>query len=188
MSSRSSNKSFQPPKFPGLHCVGWIQTAHGIRGEVFVRLYAQKADWLSSLQSFQLLTKNSPSPIGFDVQAARPHKEGLIVTLAGVKDRNRAEELVRSGVYIEDSMLESEAGEPIFLAQILGFQLIDLQGVVLGEIAGFGSNGPQDLLKVQKPSGGEGLVPFVEAFIRNIDFDKRTVAMELPEGLLDLED
>jgi 16S rRNA processing protein RimM len=108
--------------------------------------------------------------------------------LDGITTRNQAEELVKSGVYIEDALLESEEEGKIFLKEILGFSVFNEKNERLGEIIGFGSNGAQDLLKVKLENGREASIPFVEPFIRNIDFDKRELAMELPEGLLDLED
>ncbi len=190
MSSRSSSRSFQPPQFKGFHCVGWIPSAHGLRGEVFVRLYAGRADWLEDLESLHLLKNKQNQLSEVIVDSARPHKDGLIVVLQGVLDRNASEALAKSGVYISEALLESDSQEDgIYLKQILGFQLTDLAAVNLGEIVGFATNGPQDLLEVKRP-GSERvvLVPFVEAFLRHIDFDKRQVTMELPEGLFDLED
>ena len=93
----------------------------------------------------------------------------------------------KSQVYIPEELLEAEPGETIYLHQIEGFELMDKEGKSLGCIVGFASNGPQDLLRVQT-SGGEALVPFVDAFIEGIDFEKNQVIMDLPPGLLALEE
>ncbi len=182
--SRLSNK-YQPPNFAGLYCVGWIKSAHGIRGEIFVKLYAETADWLESLESFHLLLPNTKAPNEFPIKSLRPHKDGLIVVLEGVVDRNRAEELQRSGVYIPEELLESEDEDEIYLKQILGFQV--LTDVLIGTVKAFADNGEQDLLVVERAVGPDVLIPFVEDFILNIDFDNKVITMELPEGLLDLE-
>lgn len=89
----------------------------------------------------------------------------------------------KSGVYIPQSLLTADPSAGLFLHQILGFDLYDIGGKCLGTITGFGSNGAQDLLKVQGEAGPEVLIPFVQAFLVNIDFDKRQVKMDLPEGL-----
>lgn len=189
MSSRSSSSSsFSPPPFPGLYCVGWVQSAHGIRGELFVRLNADVADWADDVEAFALLAKGGTDIESFDIQKVTPHKNGLIVKLKGVSDRNRAEEIAKSLVYIDEGLLQSEPGEPVFLKQILGFELIDVAGQVLGKIVGFATNGQQDLLRVQPPNGKEALVPLIDEFLENIDFDKQQVTMDLPPGLFNLED
>jgi 16S rRNA processing protein RimM len=91
-------------------------------------------------------------------------------------------------VYIDIDLLKSDEEGEIFLHEILGFQFNDVHGNPLGKVVGFGTNGMQDLLEVELSNGKKALIPFVEPFIRNIDFDKRQLDMELPEGLLDLED
>jgi len=94
----------------------------------------------------------------------------------------------KSGVYIAEELLVAEEGDQIFLKQIENFTLVDTSGVNLGRIVGFGTNGAQDLLRVERPNGVEALIPFVDAFLVNIDFDKNLVKMDLPQGLLDLEE
>lgn len=185
--SRSSNK-FTPQKFSGYHCVGWVKQAHGIRGEIFVQLYAGQADWLSRLNIVSLLLPGQSALKTWDVEQFRPHKEGLILKLKGVNDRNLSETMRKSGCYIPEEWLVASEGEGFFLAQILNFDVIAPDGARLGKIVGFGSNGPQDLLRLQRENGVEALVPFVEAFIQHIDFDKHQVKMDLPPGLLDLEE
>ena len=58
------------------------------------------------------------------------------------------------------------------------------RNVLVGTVLSLSSNGPQDLLVVGER---EFLIPFVEAFILEIDFPNRKIFMDLPEGLLDVE-
>jgi 16S rRNA processing protein RimM len=183
--SRSSNK-FIPKNFPGFHCVGWVKQAHGIRGELFVQLYAGQADWLSNLNNIFLLGPSETSLKTWDVEVCRPHKDGLILKVKGVSDRNTSETMRRSGVYIPDAFLVAEDDGEIYLKEILNFEAVDMDGVRLGKIVGFSSNTVQDLLRLERENGPEALIPFVEAFVVHIDFDKQQVKMDLPPGLLDL--
>lgn len=188
VSSRLSNKSFTPKSFPGYHCVGWVKSAHGIRGEIFIQLYASKADWLSSLNNIFLLLPGGSELSAWEVEFRRPHKEGLILKVKGCSDRNKSETMRKSGAYIPESWLQAEPGAAIFLAQILNFAVLDRTGLELGKISGFATNGMQDLLRLQRARGPEALIPFVDAFIVNIDFDKHQVTMDLPPGLLSIEE
>jgi 16S rRNA processing protein RimM len=182
VSSRSSSSTHPDVSFTGYFRVGFVKSAHGIRGELFIQLFAGRADWESD--ELQLLAPGESELRTYEIETLRPHKEGLIVQLAGVKDRNASEALRKSQVYIPESCLESEEGDTIFLKQISGFELTDKDGQALGRIEGFSSNGMQDLLEVRTPKG-ISLVPFVDDFIVDIDFDKKQVRMDLPPGLLD---
>ena len=87
---------------------------------------------------------------------------------------------------MDEDLLISKPGETIYLSEIKNFKLKDPDQKVLGEIVGFSSNGAQDLLVVES-GGRKAEVPFVDAFIKKIDFKQQVVVMDLPEGLLDLE-
>jgi len=180
--SRLSSNIPAPVSFPGFFGVGYVRSAHGIRGEVFLGLFAGQADWDSD--TLFLLLPNAKTLKSFEVESLSPHKDGLIAKFKGVDSRNDSEALKRAQVYVSEDVLEAEPGDTIFLRQILGFELADADGARLGEIGGFSSNGLQDLLQVRTPTG-EYLVPFVEDFIVDIDFDKKQVRMDLPPGLLE---
>ncbi len=165
--------------------VGWLKDAHGLKGEVFVRLAAAKADWLQRLDILRLLSKFDGQLSEFEVLAKSVHKDGLILKLKGVESREAAEALKGSVVEIPADYLNSKSGEGIYLHEILGFEVIDGQLGSLGPILKFSSNGAQDLLVV-KPGRTEQLIPFVKAFIEEINWSEKKIRMQLPEGLIEL--
>lgn len=162
-------------------------SAHGIRGEVFIRLIAGQADWIEQTKALLLVAPDgTQKPV--QMASVRPHKDGLVVKFREIPDRNGAEAIRKFKVYVPEVALVSEPGERIFLHEIEGFHLREAKlGKIVGRIAGFATNGPQDLLRVDR-QGREALVPFIDAFLVNIDFDKKEVTMDLPEGLLNVEE
>jgi 16S rRNA processing protein RimM len=56
----------------------------------------------------------------------------------------------------------------------------------LGKIVGFSTNNAQDLLQV---SDGKisFYVPFIEAFVKKIDYKTRQIYLDLPEGLIEVQ-
>lgn len=150
-----------------------------------VQLFAGQADW--EAEELFLVLPGTRELKRFALVSERPHKEGLIAVLEGVGDRNAAEAIAKSPVYVSNEVLVSENGEQIFLHEILGFDVTDPAGQVLGRIEAFRDNGAQDLLEV-RTGKGLSLVPFVDDFIVEIDFDKKQVRMDLPPGLIDAED
>ena len=183
VSSRSSNSY---PTFENLHRVGFVAAAHGLRGEVFIRLFAETADWLDDVDQLNVLVPGEPAPRALDLTDRRVHKDGLIVTFAELGDRTAAERLKGAQVYIPEHLLVGAPGEAMYLKEVLNFAVHDPSGEVLGTVVEFAHNGAQDLIVLALPAGGRALVPFVTAFIVEIDFDKRVVRMDLPPGLLSL--
>jgi 16S rRNA processing protein RimM len=177
------------PLIPDVHCVGWISDAHGLKGELYVRLYADQSDWLNELDSFYLLSQKTPAPENineFKVKVKKPHKKGLIIGTPQIQDRTAAENMIGHWFYISEEILISEDdSSEFYLKEIMGFEVRDQQLGVVGKVHGFSSNGEQDLL-VLKHNGKEVLIPLIEEFVIEIDFDRGLIEMDLPEGLLDL--
>jgi 16S rRNA processing protein RimM len=164
--------------------IGKIAKAQGIKGEVFVYLLAKEAAWLDGLETMFLCLKDWAA---YKVERARFHKQGLIVKLEGIDTRNQAEELKNVEVGIDPELLVSAEGESIYLEEVLGFKVIDKSLGDIGVIEEFSSNGAQDLLVISKDKK-RWEVPFVDEFIVDIDWDKKSINLDLPEGLLSDED
>lgn len=193
-SSKSSSS------FDGLYHVGWVKQAHGIRGELFLFLKANRADWLKDFKQVQLApppqstfkasakpVQNSVNshPVSFAVKSAKVHKQGLIVSIDGITDRNQAESLKGYEVWISRQYLMTENAEEPFLLELLDFQVFDPAGKLLGKVVAFGSNGAQDLLVIENSSGRFD-VPYVDAFVISLTFESKSMVLDLPEGLVNL--
>lgn len=174
--------------------VGHVSDAFGLKGELYIHLRAHKAEWLKKLKELRLVRPLTNEPRGslapqiitYEVQTKRAHKNGFVVKPQGIDDRTEAERLIGYEVEIPTSYLKSQLGETPYLYEVLGFQVRDEKVGSLGNVLAFSSNGAQDLL-VLKYNEEEVLIPFVSAFIRNIDYENRCIDMTLPEGLVEPE-
>lgn len=170
-----------------LKLVGKIIEAHGLKGEVFVHIFSKEAPWLKQIKTIGLGPTTTKSEREYEVTKASPHRHGIILKFKGVDDRNASEAIEKQFLFIDADHLVSKKGEAIYLKEIEGFEVFD-QDKSVGKIEGFSSNGPQDLLVVVTPDEREVEIPFVEAFLVDIDFEAKKVLMNLPPGLVeDLE-
>lgn len=172
---------------PSFVKVGFVQGAHGIRGELFVKIPSQEFAWLKELKHFALEPREATSsPLEMSLEKAKPHKDGLIIKAKEIPDRNRAEELKGYSFLIPEHFLISQPGETIFLRELLNFEVLSGDEKI-GRVVGFMDNGAHDLLRVQddKDQKKEHLIPFVEAFILDISFEDKRLKMILPEGLIE---
>jgi 16S rRNA processing protein RimM len=164
--------------------VGKVKDAHGLRGELYILVFSGDVSWLKKLQTLELRGKTATTT--HSVEKVKPFKQGLILKVPGVNDRTQAEALKGHEFYIPADIFVSKPGETIFLNEILGFMVKNVAQEDIGSVEGFSTNGAQDLLVVTTPAK-KVEIPFVEAFIKKIDFKHKTIVMDLPEGLLDLE-
>lgn len=174
--------------------VGKVKDAHGLRGELYILVFSGDVSWLKKLTHLELRSKNAADGVAHEVEKVKPFKQGFILKVPSIGDRNQAEAVKGHEFYIPADLLVSQPGETIFLNEILGFMVKNVDQENIGPVEGFSSNGAQDLLVVTKQSADGSSaahkkveIPFVEAFIKKIDFKHKTIVMDLPEGLLDLE-
>lgn len=165
--------------------VGRVKDGHGLKGELFVTLFAGEAGWLPKLKTLRLTPPQGQAGEAreFAVSSARVHKNGLIVFSPDIRGRNEAESWKGWMLEIPHEFLVSEKGEQIYLIEIENYKVVVSGKGEVGRISGFSSNGVQDLLLVDTVKG-EFEVPFVEAFVDDIDYANETVFLTLPEGLL----
>jgi 16S rRNA processing protein RimM len=168
--------------------VGRIGRPHGIRGEVTVEVRTDSPDVRFATGS--VLTTD-PARLGpITVAAARWHSGRLLLSVAGVHDRTGAEGL-RGAVLsaeVDDDEIPEDA-EEFFDHQLRGLAVVavgssDLVGVVDDVVHLPG----QDLLSVKRDGGREVLVPFVAEIVTDIDLDAGRVTVDLPAGLLNLDE
>ena len=165
--------------------VGKVMDAHGIRGDIYCLIFSGDVSWINKVKKLNL--KGNTEIESFEIKKIKPFKRGFIATLQGFNDRNKAEEYKGAELWVESDLFVSEDGESLYLAEILNFELHDEKLGVVGTVQDFSSNGIQDLLVIEK-EGVKLEIPFVEDFVVNMDFEKQTILMKLPEGLLQIND
>jgi 16S rRNA processing protein RimM len=175
----------QEEKAVGKVKIGKIMDAHGIRGEIGVVVFSGDVSWIDDAEVLYIPRKNVFEE--HKIKKIRPHKKGFICHLENFLDRNKAEEYKGREVWVDEDIFVSEDGESIYLSEILHFEVIDSQMGSLGRIEAFSSNGIQDLLVIHQ-EGKEIEIPFVKEFVLNIDFENQKIEMELPEGLLQINE
>jgi 16S rRNA processing protein RimM len=169
--------------------VGRVKDAHGLKGELFITLFAGEAAWLGQLKELRLISEAKSPGVEqtliktLKIKSVRLHKNGLIAKTDELQDRNEAESLKGWLMEISSQLLVSKPGEMIYLREIQGFRVFtEVKGEV-GIVHDFASNGAQDLLVV-KTGWGDFEIPFIEAFVKSIDFKAREIRLDIPEGLL----
>lgn len=105
---------------------------------------------------------------------------GANVLFADFDTTRRAEELIGKELFID---IEEEESDEFYMEDLIGFKV--RAGKLKGEIVDYYDSEHNPLFGVDFGQG-ERLIPAAEEFIAGIDFDKQTIKMILPEGLLEL--
>jgi len=160
--------------------VGRIVKAHGIRGEVVVEAVSNRPERFSAgavlYAGDRSFTVRRASPQGGPDRAGRITRSRWIVSFAGVDDRNAAERL-RGTVLSGEPLEHDDDGDELWVHQVVGSELVDRTGRVLGRVAAVEANPASDLLVLEDGH----LVPMV--FV--VETAAGRVVVDPPAGLLD---
>ncbi|GLX02935.1 ribosome maturation factor RimM [Microtetraspora sp. NBRC 16547] len=166
--------------------VGRIGRPHGVRGEVTVEVRTDDPELRFTPGTALATDPASAGPL--EVEGARWHKDILLLSLAGVDDRDAAEALRGTLLVIDSADLPpTEDPDEFHDHQLIGLTVVTVAGEPVGEVADVLHHG-QDLLVVRRPSRAEAYVPFVKALVPEIDLEKGVLVVNAPPGLLDLDE
>src|SRR4051795_10365456 len=153
--------------------VGRVGKPHGLRGEVTVEVRTDEPERRFARGS----TLRAQPPPGsacslrrLTVAGSRWHQSVLLVTFDELADRTAAE--AARGIVLHASIpADATPDDPdeFYDHQLIGLAVHDLEGTLLGSVAGLVHGGAQDLLRVTTPDGREALVPFVKALVPEVD-------------------
>jgi 16S rRNA processing protein RimM len=152
--------------------VGRVVKPHGIKGEVVVELITNRTERVDP--GSVLSTDQGP----LEIQSSRRFEStGVgrwIVAFRGVVDRSGAE-AIRGAVLSAEPV---EDADGLWVHQLVGAEVVDTAGAVLGNIEAVEANPASDLLVLDRG----GLIPL--RFV--VDHRAGHVTVDLPAGLLDL--
>jgi 16S rRNA processing protein RimM len=139
-----------------------VAGAHGIGGEVRLKLFAQDVDSLKRHKKVRVGEREL-------TLASLKEAKQPIARFAEIGDRSAAEALRGQLVTIPRAALPPlEVGE-YYHADLVGLACESPAGEALGKVAAVDNFGAGDLLEIERPDGRRALVPFREGIADLID-------------------
>jgi 16S rRNA processing protein RimM len=162
----------------------WVTIAvlgktRGIRGEIVAWPLSSKPERYQALRRVYLFGSGEPR----EVESAWFHDSALILKFRGIDNVSDAEKLRGAEVRVPWSeRAELDPGE-FFQSDLLGCEVVERRsGESLGRVTDWNESGGAGLLVVE----GDLLIPFTRSICVEIDPAAKRIAVELPEGLKDL--
>lgn len=164
--------------------VGYISGAYGLQGWVRIRPYSAEADALTHAKTWWLGNPEQPQLLrDVDMMQAKQHSGDVVARLVGVSDRNVAESLKGAVVQISRKHFPSLSKDEYYWVDLIGLQVENLQGVVVGVVEDLMDNGAHPILRLQAPGETEGatrevLIPFVDHFVKQVDMAAKKITVD----------
>lgn len=169
--------------------VGQVSKPHGNKGELLVWPLTDSPDAVFA-EGRELVLGDTEGGPGADLEKVtvrnrRPYRRAWLVTLAEIQDRNEAEIISGRYLLIPMDQAEPRAEGEHFYHELLGSEVVTVDGSVVGRVREVYDTDPAHLLEV-KGEGKVHLVPFTSQVVREVDAEARRIVIDPPEGLLEL--
>jgi 16S rRNA processing protein RimM len=128
-----------------------VAGAHGVTGEVRLKLFAESLDSLKRHKSY--------NDGALTLKSLRAHKGGAIARFAEITDRNAAEALRSTLLTVPRSELPTLAEGEYYYSDLIGLSCISTDGTELGTCVAVENFGAGDILEIEKPDRKRFMVP-----------------------------
>ena len=153
---------------------GRVADAYGVRG--WMKVVVDEPEVLAQQPAWWL------AGVEYPVRETKVHSGTLLAKLAGIESPEQAKAFKGKPV----SIPRPAAGEGrYYWSDLVGLEVVNEQGVVLGVVKQMTSNGVHDVMEVSvmEAAGTKGetrtrLLPFVPVYVKQVDLQNRRIEVE----------
>ena len=153
-------------------CVGAVIGAKGVRGEMKIKSFTAAP---RDIGAYGPVTTGDGR--SFHVKVAESRQDTVTARLEGVNDRNAAEALKGTRLYVDRDALPQADDGSYYHADLIGLSARTTNGEALGTVTEVFNFGAGDMLEVTRPNGVTELIPFSADAIAGVDVDAGTVTV-----------
>ena len=160
----------------GMVLLGRVHGAFGVRGELKLESFTEPANAILRYQPWILRDAQGRER---ELAGARGRltAKGIVATFPEVADRDAAEALRGSEVWVARSALPPPKPGEYYWVDLEGLRVVNVQGVDFGRVSHLFSTGANDVLVAEGER--ERMIPFVQPdYIVSIDFDDGVVTVD----------
>ena len=131
-----------------------IAGAHGVFGEVRLKLFAESLDSLKRYRDF------TAGDLTLTLKTVKPGKPDATARFAEITTREAAERLRGTLLTVARDTLPPLAPGEYYQSDLVGMHAVDTAGVALGNVVTVENFGAGDILEIERPDGKRFMVPF----------------------------
>jgi 16S rRNA processing protein RimM len=159
-----------------------IVGVHGVKGMLKLKVFSDAPE---KLPDYAPLC-DAEGKREFTFLSYQPHQNIYLAALEDIKDRDTAEKLRGTKLYVpRDRLPKIKDKNTYYHVDLIGLAAKDADGAVVGKIIQVANFGSGDLLEIKPIKGASYYVPFTKAIVPAVDLEKREATVLVPPGLLD---
>jgi 16S rRNA processing protein RimM len=158
--------------------LGAIAGAHGVKGLVRVKSFAAAP---KAIADYGPLEDQAGRRVVLSLKGGSD--DLLIARIDGVTDRDQAERLKGTELYVPRGALPATDADEFYHADLVGLEVRLADGSRFGTVRGVHDFGAGDSLEIERDEG-DMLVPFTRAAVPTVDIEGGYLVLDPPAGLL----
>ncbi len=166
--------------------VGRIADAWGIKGWFKVLPYSASPEALFSskrwfLQPSERGAKTFSGTVLLKIIEAKDHSDTVVASAQAIGDRTAAEALKGARIFVARSSFPTPDADEFYWVDLIGLDVINREGVALGQVKELMHTGPQTVLVLSYQDGDtvkERMIPFVGVYIDAVDLTARRITAD----------
>jgi 16S rRNA processing protein RimM len=165
--------------------VGRVIEAYGVKGGIKLQPFSSSADGLLRVKVWTLRAANGTQR-SITVDSAKWHGDVVTATLIGFTNRDQADALRGSTVWVNPALLPAPQAGEYYWRDLIGCQAVAADGRALGMVIELSDTGVHAVLHVDCGAAFEPcLIPFVNEYVGAIDLTAKTVQTQWQWDWLD---
>jgi 16S rRNA processing protein RimM len=171
------------PSEPAFLAVGKLRHAHGVHGEILMEVFTDFPERL--IPGVVLYLESGRDKLM--MTRCRPHKGGLLMSFEGYTTPEAIGQFRNQILYVRASDRPRLPEGEYYQHQLIGLQVTNDAGILLGEVIEILETGASDVLVIRPDKGPEVLIPIVDEFVKDIDLLNARILVHLIPGILNEE-
>lgn len=150
-------------------CIGKIVAAHGIMGEVKLRPTDVNPEQISLCKT----AENQDASQKFQIKVLGMASSNVRIKIKGIDDRNSAETLIGTELFIQRSVLPPLADEEFYQADVIDLPVyLHSLEQKIGQVVGFYNFGAGEIIEIRiDGKKSTEMLPFTKEYVPTINLD-----------------
>jgi 16S rRNA processing protein RimM len=163
-----------------LICVGAVSGSFGVRGEIRLKSFCAIPE---DIEQYSPLT-DEVGDKSYSLTLTRAIKNGFAARLGGVETKEQADAARGLRLFARRDQLPSLPDDEFYHADLIGLEVYDTGGALLGKVKSVLNHGAADLLEIHGPGlKATVLLPFTLSVVPTVDLAQGRIVADPPEGL-----
>ncbi len=162
-------------------CIAAIAGAFGVRGEVRLKAFTATPE---DVAAYGAVTTEDAAQSFTITLSGQTTKGALIARLSGIATKEQAEALKGTRLYVDRTRLPNLPDDEYYHADLIGLEVYDTGGTLLGTVKSVLNHGASDILEVQVPGlPAPALLPFTLEAVPTVDLTAGRIIADPPDGV-----